>query len=345
MPIRFHCDRCGQRLGIARRKAGAEIACPTCGKSQLVPADASVDRIEEIEPDSIEEEGREAVMESVPDLQTAPDDEIEPETFEIELPAGRPPLIPAGVDLSNTIDLTFLPEASPVTPASTPPPVTAQADAETSEVLPQLPVPWSVYAQALLLLGSVIGAFASGYYLGHQDGSVADTNSPPQEVTVQAASGDGFAEEEVLLEGRIRWMPHLGEAAGDDGAVLIALLEEPIPRERLPIAGLRPGSESREAFKTSAAAIRSAGGVFARADVSGTIAAVLPREGRYHLLLISRHVLRLENQPIHAKDLMEMKQFFAEPEELIGPNRYVWLADEIRVGFPVVEHDFGLDGL
>lgn len=37
MPIRFPCTACGQLLGIATRKVGTEISCPTCGLAVIVP--------------------------------------------------------------------------------------------------------------------------------------------------------------------------------------------------------------------------------------------------------------------------------------------------------------------
>jgi len=37
MPIRFRCPYCNQLLGIARRKAGTAVHCPTCQKPVTVP--------------------------------------------------------------------------------------------------------------------------------------------------------------------------------------------------------------------------------------------------------------------------------------------------------------------
>jgi hypothetical protein len=37
MPIRFRCQHCHQLMGIARRKAGTEVQCPTCRHGTLVP--------------------------------------------------------------------------------------------------------------------------------------------------------------------------------------------------------------------------------------------------------------------------------------------------------------------
>jgi hypothetical protein len=38
MPIRFRCAYCNQLLGIARRKAGTVVRCPTCAGHIVVPS-------------------------------------------------------------------------------------------------------------------------------------------------------------------------------------------------------------------------------------------------------------------------------------------------------------------
>jgi hypothetical protein len=37
MPIRFRCAYCNQLMGIARRKAGTVVSCPTCQGQVVVP--------------------------------------------------------------------------------------------------------------------------------------------------------------------------------------------------------------------------------------------------------------------------------------------------------------------
>lgn len=37
MPVRFRCHHCSQLLGIAHRKIGMEVSCPTCHNLVLVP--------------------------------------------------------------------------------------------------------------------------------------------------------------------------------------------------------------------------------------------------------------------------------------------------------------------
>jgi phage FluMu protein Com len=43
MPIRFRCQHCHQLMGIARRKAGTEVQCPTCRHNTLVPKQDEVE--------------------------------------------------------------------------------------------------------------------------------------------------------------------------------------------------------------------------------------------------------------------------------------------------------------
>lgn len=38
MPIRFRCAYCHQLMGIARRKAGTVVRCPTCAGQVIVPS-------------------------------------------------------------------------------------------------------------------------------------------------------------------------------------------------------------------------------------------------------------------------------------------------------------------
>jgi hypothetical protein len=44
MPIRFRCHHCNQLMGIARRKAGTMVQCPTCRAELVVPQPDSEDK-------------------------------------------------------------------------------------------------------------------------------------------------------------------------------------------------------------------------------------------------------------------------------------------------------------
>jgi hypothetical protein len=51
MPIRFRCAYCNQLMGIARRKAGTVVRCPTCSGQVVVPSpEAGGPEPEELSP-------------------------------------------------------------------------------------------------------------------------------------------------------------------------------------------------------------------------------------------------------------------------------------------------------
>jgi phage FluMu protein Com len=51
MPIRFRCAYCNQLMGIARRKAGTVVRCPTCSGQVVVPAaEASTAQVDSSDP-------------------------------------------------------------------------------------------------------------------------------------------------------------------------------------------------------------------------------------------------------------------------------------------------------
>ncbi|NLS91224.1 MAG: hypothetical protein GXX96_03450 [Planctomycetaceae bacterium] len=350
MPIRFECDRCGQHLSIARRKAGSQIDCPTCGLTQRVPGDPSVEEpaeaieAETLDAEEVEEAAIEAIEEGSSELEI--DVAEDPESSQIEQGEADPPPIPDNVDLSETIDLDYPPIPPVVGRASPPPPpLPASRRGEPAISASRGPILRTVCVGAVLLVCVAAGAFFSGYYVGRGQVTPGHAESLPREIAAAPAPDDGFAEEEVLLEARLLWTPSPGRSEGDSGASFFALPQDRVPASSLPIAGLQPGSEDREGRQSSSEAIRASGGVFEQAQADGIMATVLPREGRYFLLMISHSALRPADQSIRAVELAEMKQYFAEPEQLIGANKYVWQQSEFRVGAAPVEHDFGLDGL
>ena len=50
MPIRFRCAYCNQLMGIARRKAGTVVSCPTCQGQVVVPSPSPSPEPELVKP-------------------------------------------------------------------------------------------------------------------------------------------------------------------------------------------------------------------------------------------------------------------------------------------------------
>jgi phage FluMu protein Com len=63
MPIRFRCHSCNQLLGIARRKIGMQVRCPTCRKMLTVPKEDGADKTPDAEvPPLFERDDFEALL-------------------------------------------------------------------------------------------------------------------------------------------------------------------------------------------------------------------------------------------------------------------------------------------
>src|SRR5438132_6458859 len=85
MPIRFRCAYCNKLLGIARRKAGTVVRCPTCAGQVVVPT------VETNEPEGRPGEEKQLIFERSDFDELLNQDGTEPS------PAGKKPtLVAAG---------------------------------------------------------------------------------------------------------------------------------------------------------------------------------------------------------------------------------------------------------
>jgi len=93
MPVRFRCAYCNQLLGIARRKAGTVVRCPTCSGQVIVPSQDAVPAAEGANG------GQQPVFEQS-DFEelfgTAPATANEPAAISAAPPAPKPVVAPPG---------------------------------------------------------------------------------------------------------------------------------------------------------------------------------------------------------------------------------------------------------
>ena len=99
MPIRFRCQHCNQLIGIARRKAGTEVACPRCRRQVLVPpADVEEVAVRAAPPHVFERSEFEAYLRDVekapPAPRLMPPAPLPPARLPEPVPAADPSLVP-----------------------------------------------------------------------------------------------------------------------------------------------------------------------------------------------------------------------------------------------------------
>jgi phage FluMu protein Com len=144
MPIRFRCRYCNQLMGIARRKAGMMVQCPTCHAQVMVP-----------QPEH-EETAEPPGAEPIPD---APAPLFERSDFDVFLqnPAADKPAAHAAPPMPTPFAAEIPSSPSFVTPSSSPrlrPP---------GLVLSPMQATWLTVAIILL----VALAFGAGLLVGH----------------------------------------------------------------------------------------------------------------------------------------------------------------------------------
>ena len=320
MAIRFFCQRCNQLLGIASRKAGTEIACPTCGLSQTVPSEEAAaaslaigksDRAKQIVEDAsdiVVYDDQPAAIQT-PRLRSVP---VKP----APAPASAPADQPAPESVSQAL----------------------QTGLQAGRPVPQGMILYhrqTLYVQAVLFVVVAAVGFGSGYFIGRGDATFEE------QVRHEQAQ-----KQPVLIEGKLLYRPVVGRVEGDPDAVVIALpeVEDPL-KKKISIHGIRPQDAAPRASDPSVLAIEKLGGAYARTDDSGSFWMQVPQQGKYRLLLISRHAERPRDSEMEELDADEMGKYFTLPRDLIGRHKYRWTREELEVGSkPTVEYDFQLDG-
>ncbi|MCS7306802.1 MAG: hypothetical protein NZ602_17040 [Thermoguttaceae bacterium] len=315
MPIRFRCVACRQLLSIGRRKAGTEIQCPKCGRSQLVP--------------SPEEAAAALAAEAAARTQTSPstptgififDEDLEEESW---TDSGSLVSSESGGGQMGAVGYASAPSPVGLSPAPSP---QASLTSPTKEQI------WisrrSLYLQALLIFLVGAGGFGLGYWLGRADNPAR--SSPPEPEKPMGP---------VFLEGRLFYRPEPLRVVPDEGAVAIFLPADRAPEERFITIGLRPQDPPPESSNPTIQAINRFGGAYARTSPEGSFLVQLPAPGQYYMLLISRHARR-NQADVADQILQEMKKYFPEPKNLIDQAKFHWTSLTVRLGMPPIEHDF-----
>jgi hypothetical protein len=281
-------------LGIATRKAGSRIECPKCGVEQEVPnEDAALAAL---------------AMTALAKEQDA--------VFE----AG------GVVVYEDDPAIAELPGAGRTSRAST----SVRRTVPPLAVAPGEPVPDEMilfprrvyYVQGILFALLAVVAFGAGYLIGRGDANFE-----------LRAEQERLQRERMLIEGTLLYENAAGQTVGDGESVVIALRDGRLPEKTLSSHGIRPRDDVPADDHPAIKAITALGGVYARADESGHFSMVLPDYGEYHLLMISRHATRRDDDEIGEIDYAELLQYFTMPETLIEGQAYRWLAAKVDSGF------------
>jgi len=329
MPIRFHCKRCQQLLGIASRKAGSEIQCPKCGIAQVVPsqeaAAAALAMTQFAKTD--------VVTGNAADLVVYDD---EPSVIETPRPRPQEPAAKQAVAVQKSSAKQAVAAEKP-SAATVSAPAAAQLAPPAGRSVPQGMILFprrSYYVQGFLFVILAAAAFGAGYLIGRGDATVEKRIEQEQAI-----------KERILIEGKLVYEPGAGQISGDKRAVVIALPDGKCPQKTLPIQGIRPQDPPPAESQRTVRMIRQLGGAYARANAEGDFSMVVSQQGKYHLLIISSHAARPQGVKVDEFDLAEMEKYFELADHLVNRFKYRWELKEINIGSDEIEVNFGRDGI
>lgn len=307
MPVQFACPQCHTRLSVGRRKIGTQTDCPKCGRSLVVPNQTEADT-------GLALAGIAKAGASVPNAEAMPE----------------------FVVYDDIPGLVTPPASGPAPAADQPIPFLGQESANRAGTVDAqrspsmlLSRPMVYFLVALIAFVAVL-AFAAGYFTGRDGSNAAGT--------VAADIIDP-----VVVEGKLVFTSSAATVIGDGGAVVVALPVGARPPTAIHTHGLRPGEPEPEPDHPNLAAIGRLGGTYLRADEEGAFSLVVPRPGRYYVLLVSRGAGRPKSQPPNRNDLVTLTQYFTRPAELLGSREYrldEWMLDGDT---EPISHDFGRD--
>jgi hypothetical protein len=318
MPVLFNCQQCHQPIRASRRKGGTVVACPQCGQSNLVPT-APIDTAATAPAALANAEGMfhagAGGFDDIPEL-------IAPSMAAAVVPPPVfAPVPPQGVPVGMP----------PVAPTSTRRGAgTSRASVRDEDALLVISR-GGVYALGALLLVVALVFLSAGYWIGRGQ-------------AVSARIDDATSEtggNPVVFEGNLSYVVSPGQIKPDVEAVVIAVPFDKRPDEKLASRGLRSTDTGNIDATPAAAALHALGGACTRADAEGDFPLVVPRPGKYFLLVISKHAKREASRSIEFDDLRVMSDYFMRPADLVGPYRYDWSVHELVGAPPRFTHEFG----
>ena len=230
--------------------------------------------------------------------------------------------------------------ASPVFQSGVSQPLKDRAD--TSQDVARLLSEYVLIRRAALswyyfvLVGCTLGGLAIGWL-------AASSFRQPRAVSSPANAASG---ERVLLSGEIRFIDAGGMGHPDTGAVVIALPARQFPDSPVPIEGLRPWDRDSAQRQRNLEKLAENGGAWTTVDEAGEFSLVLPMQGDYWVLVISKNLARPKsvteqpNRGIAELDLSQLSRYFERPGDLIGPQEYYWSRQRVEVSGGRIHHVF-----
>ena len=175
---------------------------------------------------------------------------------------------------------------------------------------------FALYSIGGLILGVALCSFLLGWAMGQGAG--------------QSQFGAVANAQKHRIYGRVSFATDRGRIAPDTESVVVALPRRKKPDEKLIINSIRPDVSPPNNQDPTVRGIREIGGDVGRTDASGEYELEVSEPGEYYLLVLSSHVARDASRPPMTDEIVELGQYFKQPDALFGQNDYVWKKHLVR---------------
>jgi len=308
MPIRFFCDHCRQMLKIGTSKMGSVVDCPRCHKPVVVP------------PQSVPQ--AEQLYQILKNKRSeSPDTHTDPIVLPVPNNTLSEPTMPESAwnELGDNVDEAdlnqWIDELWTAHPANR-----QESDPTQYSTLPLIPNPISGEEIALstlqkrynLTVTLLYVSSAVALFIGILFGILIHAFFVPSTRPHSFPVIEGTGANEVT--GTLFYRNENGDRWADvDAAIIFLPMDRPTVQLFSP-QGLRPEDKIDD---DTVQLIQERGGMYARADASGSFTLPYQAGTRYFVVLISAHQMRTGE--IKPSILQELRRYFRNPE-LFGEN-------------------------
>lgn len=242
-----------------------------------------------------------------------------------------------------------VPAAPPVQSAPVKPPPVASVSTLTGRAASVIarqkavkPVPggWllvprrTIFLQAGLIVIVGLLSFVAGWLAAGGNSDKATGEQPAETASIET----------VLVQGTITYRTPEGRIEADEGAVVLVWPRDAAAEPRIDPKELHPSQPAPNDGSRAMLGLEEIGAKHVRTLSDGTFNLVVPRQGEYYVLVVSRHTVRPADESVDGQTINVLRRIFVPAATGIDRQRYRLTLETFDSGLETYSHDFDRSG-
>ena len=192
----------------------------------------------------------------------------------------------------------------------------------------------TLFLQAVLIVIVGLLSFVAGWLAAGGSSGNATGEQP----------AEAAAAETVLVQGTITYRTSEGRIEGDEGAVVLVWPRDAVAEPRVDPKELHPSQPAPNEGSRAMLGLEEMGAKHVRALSDGTFNLVVPRQGEYYVLVVSRHTVRSAGESIDEQAMNVLRRVFVPAATGIDRQKYRLTIETFDSGLEMYSHDFDRSG-